>query len=249
MNKEALILDNSNILDVFLSSALIGSGGFAATRLLKDTLRAMRHTAERGEDENSLTIDLPKEIAPQQPIHKTGEDDMWKVLAVLGGLPAGFMGTKMLYDKYKKNQQDEELNLANERYLDALKNYKIGTDKTPTPAVDALCEKIAEMVNKNANVFSDISDGLAQLNPFSSPSPDRLARQQLTNQKNREVLLNTIRNLPIIRELFEFGKGGAILTALGASGLTYAAMNRARKNRTEAERKSRFPSTVEINYN
>jgi len=75
-----------------------------------------------------------------------------KILATGVGLPAGFLGTKYLYDSYTDSQGEQKVDSAKKKYLAKLRSIQEETAKqaSETPCVDGFCEVLAEQLNKEA---------------------------------------------------------------------------------------------------
>ena len=241
MNKEALIFNNHSPLEVLLGSAMMGGGGFAALRLLKEVMSQKQQ--EAGKNEDSLVIDLPKDMNPQQHQQqvKTANEDLQKALAVLLGVPGGFMGTKYLYDKYKHHQLQQQIEGANQDYMRSLSGFnKPAGDNSATPYVDAFCEKLAE-----EGTLKRIAEGVGGIFGMGGPTHD--ARVNLASGITQPraigqgVNLATAGNKDLLAQTLA-------ATALLTGGLGFAGMAMAHKNREQSEKSRQFPSAVELNY-
>lgn len=142
-----------------------GSGLFALGALLNEVRRAQAGEQQRKRQQlpqNALVIDLPRQA-------KTAEEKFYKQasgmleglvdhsLSAAVGAPLGFMGTKLLYDKYKKNQTDQEISAANIKYLRALQALQQKSAATKTPLVDSFCKSAAETLrSKEGGVFDAV---------------------------------------------------------------------------------------------
>lgn len=276
-NKQAsIIAPNSSLLETFAASGALGAGGFATLRLLQDIMSAAQRKHGPGEDENTLTVDLPRNMMPpymaqmqqQQapamtpppaPLNKQAGDNLNKIMAILGGAPLGFMGAKTVYDKFKQYQLQQELDLANQRYMQTMESFrppleedqnqmsapKYASEETPT--VDAFCEKLAEELNKESGIW----EGLKNAVPASLGMDTTPKHQALMDVGGQIAKDQAVRNVPKV--LFPFGmdkvvRDGLLIAMLGTGAAAFGGMAYANKNREEAEKKRHFPSAVEINY-
>lgn len=162
MDKQAL-LDHVNAAEAALYSALMGGGAFGATKLLQEALQARRPKEE--EQSNVLNIRIPQPrvpLDPQEPGVKQADNgaepwldllgpDAQKGLAVGLGAPTGFIGAKMLYDKMKQKQIEDETAAKEKHYLNLLANYKTAAAKTH-PHIDGLIDGLVDELDKQADV-------------------------------------------------------------------------------------------------
>jgi hypothetical protein len=72
------------------------------------------------------------------------------------GLPVGFMGTKMVYDKLKADSLDAEIERKKKRYMDMLEKVKYG--EASLPYVSAFCAKWATALNEQEKQAVDKID-------------------------------------------------------------------------------------------
>ena len=205
--------------------------------------------------------------APVPHIPKEAGEDINKMLAIGGGIPLGFMGAKTIYDKYKQYQLQQELDLANKHYMQAKQDYsnpdihatQLGQipqhpqnpqNKTAaaTPAVDALCEKLAEELTKTAGLQEGLHGMLGDIT--GNPDPRHAAVVDSMNSLWKREGIN------MIPEALSKGTlgisdlaGKTMMLGAGTIGLgTLGAMAMANKKRQEAEQKRRFPESVQISY-
>src|SRR3954466_15916313 len=95
-NKEAsFIAPNSTLPETLAASLAIGGGSFATMRLLHELMAQTKPQHDPGEDENSLTIDLPRTMMPnymqsiQQSPQQPQQPGMPKMGSGLGELTNG----------------------------------------------------------------------------------------------------------------------------------------------------------------
>ena len=132
--------------------AAAGGGAFALGALLNELRRQQAGEEQRKRQQlppNALVIDLPRQAkAAEEKFYKQAsgmlEGLVDHTLSAAVGAPLGFMGTKMLYDKYKKNQTDQEISDANVKYLRALQALQQKSAETKTPLVDNFCKSAVE---------------------------------------------------------------------------------------------------------
>ena len=167
MNKEALFSQYTP-MQILLNTALVGGGSFAAMRLLKDIMTQAAHQGKPEETKsNALTVDIPK-THPQiinPDLQKIAATTMEGLLATGVGGIGGFMGTKMLYDAWRKKQMQHEVDKAEASYLKTLADVsKTATDSTPN--IDKWCEKTAEYINKKGALnWAGLLGGVKKLTP------------------------------------------------------------------------------------
>lgn len=288
-NKEAsFIAPNATLPETLAASLAIGGGSFATMRLLHELMAQRKPKHDPGENDNSLTIDLPKTMMPNymqaiQPqaqgmMPKQGGDNLNKILAIGGGVPAGFMGAKYLYDKYKEYQLQQELDLAKGRYMQAMTDFnnpevtpaQLGMthpqhqqeqqQQTPPPGMPTApkfaqentpgVDAFCEKLAEEFNKHGNLGSALSGLWSALPGTPNDPAHEALVQSSEDVFKGQGVRNIP---SLLPFGMGGIMGDALALGGLatgagTFAAMAMANKNRQEAEKKRQFPSSVEINY-
>lgn len=137
----------------------LGGGAFALGALLNEVRRQRESEAQRNRQElpqNALVIDIPRtpgQVAPKTAATKVAflENLVDHSLSAAVGAPAGFLGAKVLYDKYKKNQTDKEIADANRKYLATLQAMRQKSAELNTPLVDQFCKSAAETMNKEAS--------------------------------------------------------------------------------------------------
>lgn len=110
-------------------------------------------TTAIGENMNPQQLQLSKDAG--------GEYDptWWHPLAAVGvGLPAGFLGTKALYDTYQDHEYNKKIEAAKQQYTNqlALAQSMNGKIASETPKVDALCEAMAIEQEKSAGVIAGV---------------------------------------------------------------------------------------------
>ena len=132
------------------TGAAIGGGTFAIGRLLQELMaqqEAHKRTQKQQLPDNALVIDLPGS-APSAKVANVMEN----TLALAAGPVAGFMGTKVLYDQWKKKQLEQEIAVANNRYMQALQAAGGAKTAAETPMVDAFCHAVAAEAEKQASL-------------------------------------------------------------------------------------------------
>jgi len=238
------------------NSALVGAGTFAVGALGQE-LSQQREAKKRKEREelpaNSLVVDVPRHAdkKAEEEFMKGATDFLNKALAVSVGLPAGFLGTKAVYDSWKKKQMDDKIEEANNKYLTTL--HQASKTAESTPLVDAFCTGLsAELgIEKSAGALGGIksllSSGLQRAKAVSGPNKALLALLGLGgaglahDAMAKNVEPNTLSQIG--SSLGDSWKTVAALTALlGGGAMIHANMN---KNTKAAPR---LPSAVALNY-
>ena len=169
---------------LFLLSALAGSGTFGGMRLLTDlhnqvspptppdnSLKLQLPNPRKPHYETSIEgsdpmmgtqlpslnktseLEIPPTVASPPQVNTLG--NVWMpYVAMAAGLPAGFLGTKAIYDSYKQNEQEAQIAEAKKQYTNQLMTAQHTTAKLgeETPCVDALCEAIADERKKSAGL-------------------------------------------------------------------------------------------------
>lgn len=141
-----------------LPYAAAGSGTFALGALLNEVRRQRAGEEQRKRQQlppNALVIDLPRQAKAAQDDFSKRADNMLSnlvdhTLSAGIGMPLGFMGSKLLYDKYKKHQGDKDISSANVKYLQALQALQQKSAEVKTPNVDNFCKSAAEALSKTA---------------------------------------------------------------------------------------------------
>lgn len=154
------------------TTAMGGAGAFATVQLLKELLA--RAKPPQGIPQNSqLMVDIPtkkKEEEEQQQqqlallaaghepmgmssVKTAGGfnepiDNLSSAIVGMSGLPAGFFGTKLLYDAYKNHELNAKLEAQKKQYNDMLYQAKFGE---ATPELDNFCESLADELNKQGD--------------------------------------------------------------------------------------------------
>lgn len=145
-------------LEIALSATLAGVGGFGGLRILQNALNGVK--PKPSEQELALNqLDIPREKDPEEETQKVAMDDVTAkaitgILAGAGGLGAGYYGSKKIYEKFKHEQKDQELQSAYQEYVQALQAAKEKVASVNTPSVDSFCTGLADSLNKQANWFS-----------------------------------------------------------------------------------------------
>lgn len=146
---------NEHFLPNAAKGAVYGSGAFATAQLAMELKRLMDLRAQE-DRKKDLMVDVPlshqKAIKLGEEFLKTAEgmvDDFIGNYGAYGvGIPAGFMGTKLIYDQMKKKKMQKDVQEANAKYMATLSS--LGKMSEETPLLDAVCEKVAEELNKQA---------------------------------------------------------------------------------------------------
>lgn len=144
------------------------------------------------------------------------------LMTILGaglGLPAGFMGTKMLYDKMKGSQLDGDIDKKKKEYQEALIRAKFAEE---SPLTDQFCEAIAAELNKTAMDSSTIDYGM---------------NQNTSDMFRRSDVGGAGQTISDVWKLLGATTGGATL-------MTLINMHNKKKN---TESKSQYPSRLELN--
>ena len=255
MNKEAYF-EGRSPLELLVGSALAGGGGFAAMRLLKEVMDAGRPKQQAGENENSLTIDIPTSKTPkvanefeQVGLNPFNSEGLMKIIALLGGAPVGFMGAKKLYDTGKEKQMQGEIDRSNQKYLNTLASFNKQSSESNTPAVDAFCEGLANTLDKQGfaegfsgpdvyQAFPEVAKSIGDV-----PSDARRAISESIVQNGMGSKLMNAATLGLGDDVGNAWKGVALAAALLGTGGMLAADGKRRKS----EQALQFPSTVKIN--
>lgn len=250
MNKKAF-LEGRSPLEAFIASTLAGGGSFAALRLLKEMSNQTQPKNQPGENENSLSIDIPRpKIANADYAAMNEGMNIPKLLALVAGLPVGFMGTKAIYDNVKQKQMQSEIDRANDKYVQTLGSFK-QAGSSETPAVDAFCAGLADVLEKSG--FAE-GFGFDPSEPefFTNNAKDSLPiphgdRKAITEAMLQNDLVSQGINGATFgladKAIIPVAGIGALLTALGV-GTSMATADNKRKN---TEKSMQFPSTVKIN--
>ena len=177
--------------ELFLLSLLAGAGGFGGARLLTDIHNNLTNVTP---SDNSIKLQIPNPhkrqedngmastdptMGTQLPALNKGAQDLSPAsitnpptlgntfapyLAVAGGIPAGFLGAKLLYDKYQQSEQEKQIASVKNQYAKQLMMAQQATAKLAeeTPNVDKLCEAMAIELEKSAGNFAEISKSLGK---------------------------------------------------------------------------------------
>jgi hypothetical protein len=162
--------------ELFALSALAGGGGFAGLRALTEMMhrvkgqpkpqqkavklmvppgQAQEETAMGGQlntgefEPHAFTSPKTASFGELPPIGM-GESPttIGSLLPLLAGLPAGFLGTKMVYDKYKGHEMQGKVDESKKRYLTELQRAQEQMKTAgSTPKVDKFCEAVAAELN------------------------------------------------------------------------------------------------------
>jgi len=150
----------SNWAGTLGASAAVGSGTFALGALIQEVMRQRDANAQRNRQQlpdNALVIDLPRRAEKKAadlsaPFLKQADGMLSTALALLAGAPAGYLGTKALYDGVKKKQTDREIGDANLKYMQTLQALQQKTAALSLPYVEQFCKAAAENLVKDAGL-------------------------------------------------------------------------------------------------
>ena len=184
----------------------------------------------------------PAAASPSNGAQITGDnsDNLWKVFAMAGGIPAGFLGMKALYDKYKDHEMNGQIDKSKNKYQAQLMSAqpKVASE---TPCVDSFCTAVAEELNKAANEMP-MSISPEQAQAFTH-SP---LIQQALDDKYRSSLLGAVKGVG--NNLT--GDSGSVLRQgmlglgiLGTTGVLGAAIS-ANNRKRDKETSSQYPTRV-----
>ncbi len=160
-------LDNHSPLELLLSGAGLGAGGYSAIRLLDEAMGGRAKTQEE-EAKKRLQIDMPAPMIHPQKIAEEGDDsnDNWvqsilktnlgKTVALGAGIPLGALAANKAYKAVKNYQVDSETDKLNKERMHLMQRVK---SAGATPAVDALCEGLASALNKEAAATDNLETG------------------------------------------------------------------------------------------
>ena len=206
--------------------------------------------------ENALVIDLPqaaKKAELDDEFLKGASDLLQNGLAIAAGVPAGFMGTKLLYDQWKKKQTDGEIATANQKYLQALQTA--GQKEASTPNVDAFCSAVGAALDKEASAggaAKELWHNFSSQFPKSNGGKAALGLGAGVLGAGGASFAHdfTPGTNPGPNVLSQFGgalgdswKALEILSALGTGGAMMHASNKA-----DDKSKPNIPSAVAVNY-
>ena len=174
--------------ELFLLSMLAGGGAFGGTRLLTDLHNNLTNTAppdnsiklqlpnpHKHHEENNGMASVDPSMGTQLPaLNKMALDDpqssftnpptiantFAKPLAIMSGLPIGFLGVKALYDRYQQSEQDKQIAAVKKQYGQQLLMAQQATAKLAeeTPNVDNLCEAMASELEKKSGAGKIVGD-------------------------------------------------------------------------------------------
>ena len=239
----------------FLMSAMIGGGSFGAMRLLTDMINRINKPKVYDNSIRLMTPDPMDKVnnpgdaaSSTTPNFEEGKIAGWAndVMAVGTGLPAGFLGTKYLYDSYTDSQGKQKVDSAKKKYLAKLQEIQEDTAKqaSETPCVDGFCEVLALQLNKQA-LEVDAATKLG-LKPGWQDAINHSPEAAALQDKHRQAALWSK-----IKGMFGFaadlpyhaGQTGKILAA-GGLAATLGGLIYANKEKREKERKLMYPDKV-----
>jgi hypothetical protein len=240
-----------------LLSALLGSGAFATSRLLSDVSNRMNPPQDPERSSIQLLLQDPYKkkhqaaaapnnitsldpaIADQLPELAKAADSEHPLYEYLKpyaipalAAPAGFLGTKLLYDKYKEHEANQEIVKAKQQYAEQLAAAEALREKSgsATPLVDALCKAAAEEMQKAAAL------------PGELPG-DRQAAEGLLAQQAHSALGNMANN--VTGNTYNAGKDALGLLIGGTTLGTLALLLHNHAKKREKEQKSVYPNAIE----
>ena len=115
-------------------------------------MQGLRHQPEGQHEYEATGFSSPKtafEISP--PADGTTSGYISSLLPLLAGVPAGFLGAKYTYDKYKGSEMDKKTEQAKQQYLQQLATTQQQMKTAAaTPRVDSFCEAVCQELNAGA---------------------------------------------------------------------------------------------------
>lgn len=254
-------------------SLIFGGGTFATGALIQEIMRQQALQEEKKRKyvpENALIVDLPPQKHAGEitdpAFLKSAQSSLklaWGLpsletgAAILTGVPVGFLGTKMVYDRWKEKQLNKEIAEANKRYAETLR--EIGkTSGDLTPNVDMFCAAIGETLGKEAgsgslgkafNWLVKKTPGLRSLTPHEAAALGVVAIPATigTAALGRDMLKEIRPTNPVsgtVAWLKRFWK----YMALGATGVVGAGMINADRRRAAGSARAKLPTAVVLNY-
>ena len=161
-----------------------------------------------------------------------------KALALAGGLPAGFLGAKFLYDKYKAYEMDQKIERSRQDYLQQLAQVQEQQSKMAeiTSCVDAFCTAVAEELNKVAGIGPAQVDALAG-SPLIQNAIDDVQRADLSNSVRAGGNALSMNAGTLLKDTMGVVGAGSLAATLGA-------LMWANKKKREKEEKAQYPMRV-----
>lgn len=245
----------SDFTDHLLGGAAAGGGAFAVGQLIQELTKqqeAKKRKAQQNIPANALVIDMPKKAELTDEFLKQANEIFSNFAGAAVGIPAGFAGTKVLYDHWRKKQNDKELAKSNAKYLQTLQAAS-KTAEDSTPFVDALCEGLSTTLEKDAgamDVLKSIGQRAASVPGKWWNSPGgKYTSIGTAGALGLEGYLNHVTPSPknsatgVWGSIKDIGKIIAALSAVGTGG---ALINAARTK--ENKEIPKVPSAVALNY-
>lgn len=163
--KSASISDLSP-MQLLALSTLLGGGAYGATRAVRSFKDEIAPTHE---EPGTLVIKVPKntptdvggvKVANAQEAAKSlwekSQPHLAKIIAVAGGIPAGYVGAGALYQHFKNQEQEAELKKSHDDYLNLLQTIQAKTASVKTPLVDEFCEGLSKAAEENIGYLRSI---------------------------------------------------------------------------------------------
>ena len=217
-------------------SLLIGGGTFAAGRTGHELMNGLSGP-KPNKREDQLELDVPH----QTPGLKQANDDDFQmnlnraILAAVG-LPAGFLGTKGLYDHLKGGQMDNRRDMEKQKYLQQLGGmgaFKQANDGA-SPTTDTFIAKFAEELEKGA--FEGINfEGL----------PEEVQHRAFQNGFSQDIGSRALGAAS--GGISDNGIAAAKMLAITTALLSGGAMLHADQKKRDAEKKQVYPTSVRTN--
>jgi hypothetical protein len=150
--------------EILVLSLLGGAGGFAGMRTFQEAMQKIQGQPQKPKS-NAVELQLQDPLKASSPnasemggvgmpqMGKVATDwaDWWGMpaLAVGVGVPAGFLGTKGLYDHYQQGQNKKQVDEAKQQYMLALQAAQQANAKmaSATPSIDGFCDELAKQAN------------------------------------------------------------------------------------------------------
>ena len=127
MNKKAMpekrrVIDWDNIAKYLAGGAMLGTGGAALYSFMKRFKRLESETEEdTSQDDDTLYVQLDKKASSQHETHlDDGLNKFLRWTAAAGGVVGAYGGTKWLFDRVRKRKLQQELDEAQQAYVDGL---------------------------------------------------------------------------------------------------------------------------------
>lgn len=235
----------------FVGGAALGAGTFSAMRLISDSLRNLKRKEEAKKRTIQLDLPLPQieniEKVSSGPLNLIpNSEEMKKFLYGVGGFGGGLIGTKALYDMYKRKQLEKETEEANNEYTTTLKNFNTKRASIKTPILDIVCEGISALLEKDAGSigFGTGMVGLAGAagmgyNYLKQQKHPELVAAQTADETHFENTTNGYTK--DVKNVFN-AVAGAVMLGVAAR------MYQTKRKRDAKATMGEYPTNVEINY-